>query len=113
MIDQKSHIKMLNLLPSNKAAAEVLRRMKESNPSDSLALTNLLMAKWDQENRPYGDNLHLDIGDLIRRMTPELAQSITEELNQDPDYLESLTAEELAAQMMDLPTCPFVPRILQ
>ena len=113
MIDQKSHIKMLNLLPSNKAAAEVLRRMGKTPSPFQMSILQLAEVKGAEELAPADDPM-LDLSDLKRLLTEPAARRIATEMSEDPDWLAEQSAEELImAIMSETPLSLFNPRILQ
>ena len=101
MIALLPHLKMLNQLPGNKAAAEVLRRMGVVPSSQDLHLMQLASEKLDQENLDYLADAFQDWGSLNRCMTEPLARRLSKEMDVSPDWLENLAAEELVASMVD------------
>ena len=115
MIVPQSHLKMLNLLPSNKAAAEVLRRMGVVPSSQDLHLMQLAREKLDQENLDYLSDPYQDWGDLYRHLTEPVAKRLSEEMGESPDWMEDLSAAELMASIMDpiATILPFNPLTLQ
>lgn len=115
MIALLPHLKTLNQLPANKAAAEVLRRMGEVPSSQNLHLMQLAGEKLDQENLDYLTDAYQDWGRLYRCMTEPLARRLAEEMDVSPDWLESLAAEELVSSIMDsvVEMLPFNPLTLQ
>ena len=101
----RNEIKMLNLMPANKAAAEVLRKMgKTPNPA-KLSILELAEAKANEAELETlhredlvtyipqgtsGEDLRFDLSDIVEHLTPEMAKQITEE---PPDT--DLEAEEM------------------
>ena len=113
MIAQKSHIQMLNLLPSNKAAAEVLRRMGITPAAGQMHMLQLAEAKGAEELAPANDPMQ-DLSDLNRLLTEPAARKIASEMSDDPDWLEEQDAEDLImAIMSETPLNLFNPRMLQ
>ena len=109
----QSNLQMLNLLPSNKAAAEVLRRMGSRPRSGSLAILDLALAKGAEELAPSEAPMQ-DLSDLNRLLNPEAAKAITEKMSDDPDWLEEQSAEDLIQSIMsEIPLSLFNPRTLQ
>lgn len=108
-----SHLQMLNRLPSNKAAAEVLRRMEVSPSNRQLAMLQLAWEKGAEAMSPAEDPM-LDLADLDRLLTASAARRISMQMSDDPDWLEEQSAEELImAIMSEVPLDLFSPRMLQ
>ena len=110
----RNEIKMLNLMPANKAAAEVLRRMGGHPSHQNLLILDLASEILDRDRVEYGNDLYQDLADLNRHLTPEIAKRLTQEID-DPEWLESLDAKEAISQLMDAASTllPFSPRTLQ
>ena len=120
MTDLKSTIQRLNLLPQNKAAAEVLAKMGEHHDPNRLAILELVEAKANKEDLVFqnrdshniyipkgtsGADLRFDLTDITEGLTPEMAEQITEEWPETDGTAEemvdsvinSLTREQWAA----------------
>ena len=110
----RNEIKMLNLMPANKAASEVLRRMGGQPSHQNLLILDLAVEILERDRVDYGDDLYQDLADLNRHLTPEIAKRLTQEID-DPEWLESLDAKEAVSQIMDAaaPLLTFNPRTLQ
>ena len=113
MTDLKSMIAKLNLLPANTAAVKAMSALGYSPTPGKLAILDLALAKASAEELPEDSDLMLDLADLDRTLTPELAQKLTEEASEDAEWLQTQSAEDLVhAIMSEVPLSLMNPRTL-